>query len=150
MIEQIDADLKTAMQARDERRVSTLRLVKAALINARIAAKHELSEAEAIAVLQKEAKQRQEAADLYEEKAQPERAAAERAEADIINRYLPARLNDEELQTLIEAAVAATQATSPAQMGIVMAELRPQTAGRADGAQLAAKVRDYLTQQPSA
>lgn len=147
MISDLDTDLKSAMQARDEQRVSTLRMVKAALINARIAVGHELSEAESVVVLQKEAKQRTEAASLYQEKNQPERAVAERAEADIIKHYLPAALGEAELAALIETAVKATGASSPAQMGAVMSELRPATAGRVDGAQLANQVREYLAAQ---
>jgi uncharacterized protein YqeY len=144
MIDDIDRDLKAALQAHDERKVATLRLIKAALINARIAAKGELSESDVVAVLQKEAKQRRETAELYEEKGEAERAATERAEYDIIARYLPQPLAEAELADLIEKAIEKTGAASPADMGQVMSALKAETAGRVDGRQLAETVKARL------
>jgi uncharacterized protein YqeY len=145
MIEKIDADLKAAMLAHEAQRVSTLRMLKAALTNAQIAARAELDEGQIMAVLQKEAKSRQDAAEAYESAGQPERAAAERAEQAIISSYLPTPLDQEELKDLVDAVIAQTGATSAQQMGVVMAALKPKVAGRADGAALAALVRDRLS-----
>lgn len=144
MIERIEADLVAAMKARDQQRTDVLKMVKAALTNARIAAKGDLDDAAVTSVLQKQVKQRQEAADLYEKANNTQRAEAERAEAAIITEYLPQQLTEAELDSIIDDAIRATAAENLQQLGMVMAELKSKVAGRADGALIATKVRQRL------
>lgn len=144
LTERIAADLTAAMKAKAEPDRTVLRAVSAALKNAEIAAGQPLDETAALAVVDKQAKQRQEtiaaAADTH-----PELAAQERAELAVLERYLPTRLTEAELAELVEAAIVATGASSPAEMGKVMGALKPQIAGRADGGAVAAAVKAKLS-----
>src|SRR5262245_64643330 len=99
----LQADLTTAMKARDEVATSTLRMVRAAIMNAEVAGSEaiELTDDQAIAVLQSEAKKRVEAAEVYEQAGRTESAAKERAELAVIERYLPAAMGDDELQAIV-------------------------------------------------
>jgi hypothetical protein len=97
-----------------------------------------------LAVLTKEAKKRHEAADAFREGGRADRAEREEAEAGVIGEYLPAPLSDDELAAMVDAAVAETGASSPRDMGAVMKLLQPRTAGRADGARVAAAVKAKL------
>jgi hypothetical protein len=106
-----------------------------------------LSDDDVIGVLSSEAKRRREAADVYADAGEQERASAERAELMVIERYLPAALTDDEVRALVAAAVAevaASGGTGPKAMGAVMKIVQPQIRGRADGAQVAALVKDAL------
>ena len=143
--EKINSDLADAMRAHDALRVSTLRMLKAAITNAEIAAKGDLSEEAVMACLGKEAKQRQESATLYRQANETARAEKEEAELAIIRAYLPEAMSETEVAALIDEAVKAVNATSPAQMGSVMGWLKPKVAGRADGGMLAAKVKQRLS-----
>jgi uncharacterized protein len=148
MLEQkIEQDLKTALLARDSQTVSTLRGLKSALLNLKVATgKREtgLSNEEVIGVLGKQSKQRQESADLYVQGGDQTRADAELAEKKIIDAYLPAQLSDKELMPIVEKAIADTGATGPADMGKVIGAVRGQTAGQADGAVIARLVKEKL------
>ena len=104
----------------------------------------ELTDAEVITVLGREAQKRREAATAYDDAARPELAARERAELVVLDGYLPSQLSDEELNVLVVAAVAETGADSPKAMGAVMKVLTPQIAGRADGGRVAAAVKAAL------
>lgn len=144
MIPKIDEDLKQAMLARDERKVATLRMIKAALTNARIEAKGELTNEQILSVLNKEANKRQEAIKIYQSAGQTERAAAEQAEYNLIKSYLPAALSQTELEELVAATIRETGASQPAQMGLVMSALKSKISGRADGATVAQLVKARL------
>lgn len=144
MIDRIDQDLKSAMLSGDKRKIATLRMLKSALTNARIALKGELDEATSIATLQKEAKQRTEAAESFEKAGRLEQAAEERAEYEIIASYLPAQLSEAELNDLISHAIKETGAKATEDMGKVMAWLKPQISGKADGGKVAGLVRENL------
>ena len=138
------ADSGTALKAGDKRRVTALRTMVAALKKARIDAKADPSEADELAVLARERKQRLEAAEIYEQNARADLAEQSRYEAQLLTAYLPAELPDEELAALVEAAVAATGAASLKEMGKVMAALMPKVAGRADGKRVSEAVRARL------
>lgn len=148
MLEQkIEQDLKTALLARDSQTVSTLRGLKSALLNLKVATgKREsgLSNEEVIGVLGKQSKQRQESADLYIQGGDQTRADAELAEKKIIDAYLPVQLSDEQLLPIVEKAIADTGAAGPADMGKVIGAVRSQTAGQADGAAIARLVKEKL------
>jgi len=142
--EQIFADLKAAMKAREKERVGVLRMVRADLQNAQIAAGHDLSDDEAVAVLTRAVKQRREAASQYRSGGAEGRAAAEEAEIAMIEPYLPAQLSEEEVVALIDAALAELDEAARTNLGKVMKAVMPKVAGRADGKQVNALVRQRL------
>ncbi|TAK70880.1 MAG: GatB/YqeY domain-containing protein [Actinomycetota bacterium] len=147
---QLRSDLTEAIRSRDELRSATLRMVLAALTTEEVAGKtaRELSDADVVTVLGREARKRREAATAYDEAARPELAARERAELGMIEGYLPAQLTDAELASIIEAAVATVRGTGqdgPGAMGAVMKLVQPKVAGRADGGRVAADVRRLLS-----
>lgn len=139
-------DLTTAIRARDEVTSATLRMALTAVKNEAVSGTEarELSDADVVTVLGREAKKRRESATAYDDANRPELAARERAELAVLETYLPAQLSDDELAALVTAAVAETGADSPKQMGAVMKVLTPRIAGRADGGRVAAAVRSAL------
>lgn len=144
MQQQIDEDLKAALKAGDKREVTVLRALKSAFGNARIEKGEDLDEADYIKVLEKEAKQRRESIESYQNAGQAERAEGEQAELDIIERYLPQALTEAELDKLVADAITEVGATQPGEMGQVMKVLQPKVAGRAEGSTVANKVRQQL------
>lgn len=146
--DRLRTDLTTAMKARDEVRSSTLRMILTAVTNAEVAGKvaKELSDDEVLTVLSSEAKKRREAAVAFEEGNRPESAAKERAEAAVIQDYLPEQLSPEEIAAIVKEAVdqAGAAGAGPKAMGKVMGIVTPQVKGRADGAAVAAEVRRQL------
>ena len=139
-------DLTTAIRARDEVTSATLRMALTAAKNEAVSGTEarELSDADVVTVLGREAKKRRESATAYDDAQRPELAARERAELAVLETYLPAQLDDDELAELVAAAVAETGAESPKQMGQVMKVHTPRIAGRADGGRVAAAVRSAL------
>ena len=144
--ERLHSDLTDAIRSRDEVRSATLRMALTAVKNEAVSGSEarELGDADVIAVLGREAKKRRESATAYDDAARPELAARERAELEVLEGYLPAQLDDDELATLVAEAIAESGADSPKQMGLVMKVLTPRIAGRADGARVAAAVRSAL------
>lgn len=145
--DQLQADLTTAMKARDELRSATLRMVLTAVRTEEVSGKtaRELDDAEVVTVLGREAKKRREAAEAFEQGGRPESAARERAEGEVIAGYLPAQLGDDEIRDIVAAAIAETGAAGPQAMGQVMKVVTPKTAGQAEGGRVAAEVRRQLT-----
>ena len=145
----INDAMKVAMKARDERRVSTLRLMNAAIKNADIEARGQgrepLNEAELMSLFQKMIKQRQESAELYEKGRRPELAAQERAEIEIVSAYLPKQMSDAEAGAAIAAIVHEINAESMKDMGRVMAALKERFAGSMDLGKASAKIKDLLS-----
>jgi uncharacterized protein len=148
MIKQrIDQDLKSAMLSGDKTLTATLRGIKSAILNVEInEGKREagLSDDEVAAILSKEAKKRQESAELYQKGGSEERALAEIEEKAIIQRYLPEQLSDEELSAIIDEAVNQTGATGMQDMGKVIAKVKESAGSKADGGRIAATVKDRL------
>ncbi|HEV7872983.1 MAG TPA: GatB/YqeY domain-containing protein [Enterovirga sp.] len=142
--------LKTAMKAGDKPRVSTIRLIQAALkdkdIEARGLGKQPLSDDDILALLQKMTKQRQESIAIYDANARPELAEGERAEVAIISEFLPQQLGDDEMRAAIAAAIAETGAASVKDMGKVIGKLRADHAGRMDFAKASGLVKEALAQ----
>ena len=143
---QLHDDLTTALKGRDELTLATLRMALTAVATEEVSGKsaRELSDDEVLAVLTREAKKRRESAEAYDQAGRAELAQRERAEGEVLARYLPAQLTDDELDALIADAVAQAGATSPQQMGAVMKLVVPAVAGRADGARVSAAVRARL------
>lgn len=145
------ADLTTAMKAKDSLRLNTVRMLLAAIQNAEVAGSQakELSDAEVIAVLSKEAKKRNEAAVVYEQNGRGELAANERAEESIIDEYLPTPLTDAEVADIADTAIADVaqqngERPGMRQMGQVMKIATALAAGRADGTRISAAVKSRL------
>ena len=139
VLEQVQADVRTAMKAGEKDRAGALRMIVDALQK-----DAKLGDGDEVAVLQRERKKRVEAADAYKEAGRSEQAAAEDFEAKLIEGYLPQQLSDEELGDLVGAAVEETGATEQRQMGDVMKALMPKVGGRADGKRVSAAVRERL------
>jgi uncharacterized protein YqeY len=151
LADRLRADLTTAMKQRDEVRVATLRMALTAVATEQVAgaAARELSDDDVVAVLTRESKKRREAAEAFDQAGRPESAQRERAEQEVLGEYLPAPLDEQALDALVGeavAAVAATGVTGGKAMGAVMARLQPQVRGRADGAEVARRVRTALTE----
>ena len=144
----INNALKEAMKAKQERRVSTLRLINSALKNADIeargAGKGPLSDEEILGVFQKMIKQRQESVLLYDKGGRPELAAGEREEIAIITAYLPKQMSDDEIKAAIDAAVAETGAAGMKDMGKVIGALKAKHAGKLDMAKASGMVKAKL------
>jgi len=146
--DEINTALKEAMKARDERRVSTLRLINAALKNADIEAqgrgKNALSDEEILGLLQKQIKQRQEAIELYDKAGRAELAARERGEIEIISAYLPKQMPEAQAKTVVAEVIKATGATSMKDIGKVMAALKQGYAGKIDFGKASGWVKELL------
>jgi uncharacterized protein YqeY len=145
----INATLKDAMKSRDERRVSTLRLVNSALKNADIEARGQgkpaLADEDLLGLLQKMIKQRQESVELYEKGGRPELAAKEREEIAIIAGFLPKQMSEDEAKAAISAAISDLGAAGMKDMGKVMAALKERHAGKMDFSRASALVKAALT-----
>ena len=139
VLEQVQADVKTAMKAGDRERAGALRMIVDSLQK-----EAKLGDGDEVAVLQRERKKRLEAAEAYADAGRAEQAAAERTEAALIEVYLPQQLSDAELAELVDAAVGETGASEQKQMGQVMSALMPKVGGRADGKRVSAAVRERL------
>ena len=144
LVEQIRGELTEAMRAGETRRRDILRLLIAAFDNARIAAGHALSDDEAHAALQREAKQRRDSITEYRKGGREDLASAEQEELDLIQSYLPAVLSAEELRTLAGEVIAEVGASGPGDLGKVMGPLMERVRGRADGREANALVRELL------
>ena len=144
----INNAVKEAMKARDERKLSTLRMVNSTIKNADIEARGQgkppLADGELLSVLQKMIKQRQEAIELYDKGGRAELAAQEREEIAVISGYLPKQMSDDDVKAAISAAVAETGAAGMKDMGKVIAALKGKYAGRIDFAKASAQVRAAL------
>lgn len=147
--DQVEADLRTSMKARDKARTSALRLVIAALKNAAVAEglgpQGRLPDEAVQKVLATEVKRRREAATAFAEAGREESAASELAEAAVYEAYLPAQLDDEELTTIVDAVIGRIGADGPQALGQVMKATMAEVQGRADGSRVSALVKARLT-----
>ena len=145
--QQINDDLKAAMLSGDSERVNTLKMIKTALqykeveLGVRDAG---IDDDEAIKVLAKEAKKRQEAADMYEQAGRSEQASTERAEFELISQYLPEQMSDDDLAILIRATIEKTGATGMQDMGKVIGAVKAEAGSSVDGGRVAALVKAEL------
>jgi hypothetical protein len=139
VLEQVQADVRTAMKAGERERAAALRMIVDSLQQ-----DAKLGKGDEVAVLQRERKKRLEAAEAYRDAGRAEQADVEGFEAELIEAYLPEQLSDGELAELVEAAIAETGAGEQKQMGQVMSALMPKVGGRADGKRVSAAVREKL------
>ena len=148
--ERLTAEMKQAMKAGEKQKLSTVRMIQAALKDKDIEARTsgagtgQIEEAEILALLQKMIKQRNEAAGVYEQGGRPELAETERAEAAIIQAFLPQQMDEAETRAAIQAAVAETGAAGPKDMGKVIGALRGHYAGRMDFGKASGLVKAIL------
>ena len=142
----LQSDLNGAIKSRNTVVAETIRMVLSAITNEEVAGKEkrELSDAEVITVLTREAKKRREAAEAFENGGRADRAAAERAEGEVIASYLPEQLTEDDIKKLIAETIAAVGAAGPSDMGKVMGSLKAKVAGKADGALVSSLVKEAL------
>lgn len=144
LIDQISSATATAMKAGQADRVAVLRLLSNSMANERIKTGADLDETAQLKVVQREAKQRKDSIEQYQKADRADLVAEEQAELAIIEEYLPVQMDQAELESMVDAVIAAQGATSMAQMGSVIGAVVAQAAGRADGAQVSAVVRQKL------
>jgi uncharacterized protein YqeY len=144
--EKLQSDLNAAIKSRSTVVAETIRMVLSAITNEEVAGKEkrELSDADVVTVLTREAKKRREAAEAFENGGRADRAAAERAEGEVIAGYLPEQLSEDDIKKLIAETIAAVGATGPSDMGKVMGGLKAKVAGKADGALVSSLVKEAL------
>lgn len=142
IIQQIEADIKTAMVQKDSQTLSVLRMLKSSLHNKSIETKAELDDAQVVKVLKTEAKKRGDAAEAYRAGGRPELAAQEDEELIVIQKYLPAQLDDAAVRALIDEVVA--ELGDGAQFGVVMKTVMAKAGSQADGKQVSALVKACL------
>lgn len=147
LFETVNNDIKKAMLARDKVKLEALRGIKKEFLEAKTApgAGGELSEADAVKILVRMAKQRRESARIYTEQSRPELAENELAEVAVIEDYLPKQLSESELEAELVKIIESTGASSPADMGKVMGVASKALAGRAEGRAISAKVKELLS-----
>jgi uncharacterized protein YqeY len=143
---QLMADLKVAMRERDDTRKGTIRMVLAALKNARVDKNADLTEEEMLAVLTKEVRQRRDSLSEYDKAGREDLVADEQAALDILEVYMPKMLSEEEIADMAREVIGELGATSPKQMGQVMREMMGRIKGRADGRLVNQVVRQLLAQ----
>jgi uncharacterized protein YqeY len=137
-------DMKTAMKAGDKDTLGVIRLVNAAIKQREVDERIELDDTQVVAVLDKMVKQRRDSVDQFEKASREDLAAIERAEIVVIERYLPAKMDQAQIDAAIDAAIAQTGASGPADMGKLMGVLKPQLAGQADMGLVSARVKAKL------
>lgn len=145
--ERVDSDLKDGMRAKNATKVGVLRMLKSALKYAtieKLGAEAELSDAEAVQVIRKQAKQRQDSIESFEKGGRAELVEKEKNELSILNEYLPQAMSAAELSQMVRESIAEVGATSKAQMGLVMKAVQAKAAGRADGKTLSQEVQKQL------
>ncbi|CAB4673166.1 MAG: GatB/YqeY domain-containing protein [Actinobacteria bacterium] len=144
--EQLRLDLTEAIRGRDELVSGTIRMVLSAITNEEVAGKEArvLSDDEVITVLSREAKKRREASEAFETAGRADKAALEKAEGEVIAKYLPAQLSADDIKAMIATAIASTGAAGPSDMGKVMGAIKPLIAGKADGSVVSTLVKEAL------
>ena len=142
--DRIAEDLRAAIKSGQRTRLAALRMLATSIRNREVEVRRELSEEEFLEVVAREVKRRREAAEAYEAAGRTELAEREREEEEALDDYLPAALSEEELEALVEEAVAATGASGPGDMGKVMGHVMGKARGRVDGSVVSGKVRERL------
>jgi uncharacterized protein len=140
----ITEEMKAALRARESARLSTIRMLLAAIKQKEVDERIELSDADIVSIIERMIKQRRESIAAFDAGGRPDLSATERAEIEVLQAYMPQPLSVAEVEAMIEAALASVGAMGPAAMGPVMNALRPQLAGRADMSVVAAKVKARL------
>jgi uncharacterized protein YqeY len=146
ILERLEQDMKKAAKARDSERLGVIRFVRSQTKNREIELKRKLTDEDVLGVLAKLAKQHREAIEQFGEGGRDELVAAERRKLEVVNEYLPAPLDDRELEQIILEIIDETGAAGPRDMGLVMKSLMPRVKGRADGGRVKSLVQSRLAQ----
>jgi uncharacterized protein YqeY len=144
LIAELEEEVRDAMRAHDDERRDALRLIVSSLKSAEKDLQRPLTEDEELQVLQRERKKRLEAAEAFRSAGREEQAEKEEAELDILEEFMPEPLSEDDLERIVDDAIAENKATSMRDMGRVMADVMPQIAGRADGSAVSQLVREKL------
>jgi uncharacterized protein YqeY len=144
LIARLEEEVRDAMRARETARRDALRLILSSLKSAEKDLQRPLSDEEELQVLQRERKKRQEAAEAFRGGGRDDQAANEEAELAVLEEFMPEPLAEDELERIVDDAIAENKATSMRDMGRVMADVMPQIAGRADGSAVSQLVREKL------
>jgi uncharacterized protein YqeY len=144
LIDRLETEVKEAMLARESERRDALRLILSSLRSSEKDLQRPLTEDEELQVLQRERKKRHEAADAFRGAGREEQAAKEEAELAVLEEFMPEPISEDELDRIVDDAIAENKATSMRDMGRVMADVMPQIAGRADGSAVSQLVREKL------
>lgn len=144
LLDTLTADMKTAMKAKDRNTLSVIRMLKASVSNEQIKLGHDLNNEEEVAVLSRELKQRVEERDSYQAGDRPELVAGIEEQMDVVKRYMPAQMSEEEVEAIVKETVAGVGATQKSDMGKVMGALMPKVKGKADGKLVNDLVQKYL------
>jgi len=145
LTDKIKDDFVDALKTKNVSKPSVLRMLKSALHNYQIAEKKELSDNDVIKIVQKEIKQRKDSIATFETGGRAELAEKEKKEIEILSKYMPQQLSGDELTKIVQAAIAETGASGPADIGKVIGRVMPQVAGRADGGQVSTKVKEFIS-----
>lgn len=143
--EQIESDLIEAMKSKNDTKVSTLRMLKSAIKNAEIAKMKELEDTDIIGTIQGQIKQRRDSITLYEQGNRQELADKEKAEIEILTKYLPEQMSEDEVRSIIVKAITETGASGMADLGKVMGKIMPEVKGKADGSMVSNIVKEELS-----
>jgi hypothetical protein len=144
LVEQVKAAMKAAMKAREKQTLSTIRLIQADFKRIEVDERIEIDDARAIAIMDKMVKQRRDSAKQYRDAERPELADQEDAEILVIQTFLPEQLSADDIDALIDEALAGIEATGMAAMGQLMGKLKPQLQGRADMGEVSQRVKAKL------
>lgn len=142
--ERISEDMKSAMRASEKERLSTIRLIQAAIKQREVDERITLDDAQVVSIIEKMVKQRKESIVHFEKGERPDLAAREREEIELLQTYLPEQLSEAELDAIIQDAMASSGASSVKEMGKVMAIVKSKAAGRADMSAVAARIKAVL------
>jgi uncharacterized protein YqeY len=142
--ERISEDMKSAMRASEKERLSTIRLIQAAIKQREVDERITLDDAQVVSIIEKMVKQRKESIVQFEKGDRPDLAAREREEIELLQTYLPEQLSEAELDAIIQDAMASSGASSVKEMGKVMAIVKSKAAGRADMSAVAARIKAVL------
>lgn len=145
ILNQLNEDMKTAMRAKERDKLTTIRMIKASIQNEEIKKGAELNDEEILTILSREKKQRLESFAEFEKAGREDLTEKLTAELEVVEKYLPEQLSDEEVRTLVKETIAEVGAESMQDMGTVMSNVMPKLQGRADGGQVNAIVRELLT-----
>lgn len=145
--DQINADLKTAMLSGDKKLVEVLRVIKSAVLYSGVESgnREDINDEDVQKVLKKESKRRQDAIDMYAQAGENERQAKETYEKDIIDKYLPASLSEDETRRLVDQAIEEVGSAETKNMGIIISKVREKSNGQAEGALIAKIVKEKIS-----
>lgn len=145
ILERVQKQIAESMKAKDEIRLSTLKMLLSAFEYKKIDLQHALSEEEELAVVRAEAKKRRDAIDLYKKGGAKDRAEKEQKELEILREFLPAEMSDDELEKIVSQVISETGANSMTDMGKVMGEVMQRISGKAEGGRVSQMVKQKLT-----